>query len=90
MSNYRKALILTAIPIVVLCLISIGLMFAHYDRLGEQIGWGASGLLVISIVAAIVCNIRGMKQIAKGIWKGFIIGFVALIVTFVWTSLAAI
>ena len=90
MSNFRKALMFTAIPIIILCLISIVLMLADYDRLGEQIGWGASGLLVISIVAAIVCNIRGMKRIAKGIWKGFIIGFVALIVTFVWTSLAAI
>ena len=90
MSNFRKALIYTVIPIVVLHLISISLWLAEYDRLAEQIGWGASGLLVISIVAAIVCNIRGMKQIAKGIWKGFIIGFVALIVTFVWTSLAAI
>ena len=90
MNNYRKALMLTAIPIIVVCLTSIGLMFAHYDRLGEQIGWGASGLLVIAMMAAIVSNIRGMKQTAKGIWKGFAIGFVVLMITFIWTSLVAI
>ena len=90
MSNFRKALMFTAIPIVVLFLINIVVMLTvdvRFDVLiGEQIGWGASGLLVIAIVAAIVCNIRGMKQTAKGIWVGFGIGFVALIVTFIVTS----
>ncbi|MCK4782974.1 MAG: hypothetical protein KAV87_04430 [Desulfobacteraceae bacterium] len=83
MSKFRKALIYTAIPIVVLHLISISLWLAEYDHLAEQIGWGASGLLVIAIVAAIVCSIRGVKQTAKGIWLGCGIGLVAFIVMWI-------
>jgi len=90
MSKFRKALTFSAIPILILCLISIVLMLADYDRLGEQIGFGIPGLLVIAIIAAIVCNIRGIKQIAKEIWLGFSIGLIALIITFVVTSLAGI
>ena len=80
MSSFRKALLFTAIPIVVVHLISISLWLAEYDRLAEQIGWGATGLLVIAIAAAIVCSIRGVKQTAKGIWLGCGIGLVAFIV----------
>ena len=83
MSNVRKALIFTAIPIVVVHLISISLWLAEYNRLAEQIGWGATGLLVIAIVAAIVYSIRGVKQTAKGIWLGCGIGLVAFIVMFI-------
>ena len=83
MSNFRKALIYTAIPIVVLHLISISLWLAEYNLLAEQIGWGATGLLVIAIVAAIVCSIRGVKQTAKGIWWGCGIGLVAFIVMWI-------
>ena len=79
MSNVRKALIFTAIPIVVVHLISISLWLAEYNRLAEQIGWGATGLLVIAVVAAIVCSIRGIKQTAKGIWLGCGIGLVTFI-----------
>ena len=79
MSSFRKALLFTAIPIVVVHLISISLWLAEYDRLAEQIGWGATGLLVIAVVAAIVCQVRGMSQTAKGIWVGFGIGLVVFI-----------
>ena len=79
MSSFRKALLFTAIPIVVVHLISISLWLAEYNRLAEQIGWGATGLLVIAVVAAIVCQIRGMPQTAKGIWVGFGIGLVGFI-----------
>jgi uncharacterized PurR-regulated membrane protein YhhQ (DUF165 family) len=92
MSNFRKALMFTSIPIVVLFLIHIVVMLtvdARFDvriGIGEQIGWGACGLLVIALIAAIVYNIRGFKQTAKGIWWGFGIGLVALIVTFIVTT----
>jgi uncharacterized PurR-regulated membrane protein YhhQ (DUF165 family) len=87
MSNFRKALMFTAIPIVVLFLIHIAVMLTIDVRIGEQIGWGAGGLLVIALIAAIVYNIRGKKQTAKGIWWGFGIGLIAFIVTFIVTSL---
>ena len=70
MSNFRKALMFTAIPVVVLHLISISLWLAEYNRLAEQIGWGATGLLVIAVVAAVVCSIKGVNQTAKGMWLG--------------------
>ena len=83
MSNFRRALMFTAIPIVVLSLISIGLWLADSNHLAEQIGYGVTGLLVIAIVAAIVCNIRGITQTAKGIWVGFGIGLVGFIVMWI-------
>ena len=79
MSSFHKALLFTAIPILVLSLISIGLWLADSNPPAEQIGFGVPGLLVIAIVAAIVCHIRGMTQTAKGIWVGFGIGIVGFI-----------
>jgi len=79
MSDFRKALMFSAIPIVFVHLISISLWLTEYDLLAEQIGWGAMGLLVIGLVAAAVCSIRGIKQTAKGVWLGCGIGFVAFI-----------
>ena len=79
MSSFRKALLFTAIPILVLSLTSIGLWLADSDPAAELIGFGVTGLLVVAIVAAIVCQIRGMLQTAKGIWVGFGIGLVGFI-----------
>ena len=79
MSSFYKALLFTAIPIVVLSLISIGFWLADSSPPAEQIGFGVPALLVIAIVAAIVYQIRGMRQTAKGIWVGFGIGLVGFI-----------
>ena len=87
MSNFRKALILTAIPIVVLFVVHFVVMYTVDSRfdvhIGEQIGWVASGLLVLALVAAIVFSIKGMKEIAKGTWLGFGIGLFPLIIMFI-------
>ena len=79
MSSFRKALLFTAIPILLFSLFSIGLWLADSNPPAEQIGFGVPALLVTGIVAAIVCHIRGMKQTAKGIWVGFGIGIVGFI-----------
>ena len=79
MSSFRKALLFTATPILVFSLISIGFWLADSNPPAEQIGFGVPGLLVVAIVAAIVCQIRGMSQTAKGIWMGFGIGLVGFI-----------
>ena len=79
MSSFRKALLFTAIPLVVLSLISIGLWLTDSNPPAEQIGFGVPALLVIAIIAAIVCHTRGMTQTARGIWVGFGIGLVGFI-----------
>ena len=79
MSSFRKALLFTAIPILVVSLISIGLWLADSNPPAEQIGFGVPALLITAVIAAIVCHIRGMKQTAKGIWVGFGIGLVGFI-----------
>jgi hypothetical protein len=79
MSSFRKVLLFTAIPILVLSLISIVLWLADSNPPAEQIGFGVPALLIIAIIAAIVCHIRGMTQTAKGIWVGFGIGLAGFI-----------
>ena len=79
MSSFRKALLFTAIPILLLSLISIGLWLADSNPPAEQIGFGVPALLVTGIVAAIVCHIKGMTQTSKGIWVGCGIGLVGFI-----------
>jgi len=79
MSSFRKALLFTATPILVFSLISIGFWLADSNPPAEQIGFVVPGLLVIAIVAAILSQIRGIPQTAKGIWIGFGIGLVGFI-----------
>ena len=79
MSNFRKALMLTAIPIVVLSLISLAGVGRYVFGEGVQLVWFASAALwVIAIGAAIVFSIKGKREIASGILAGIGIGFVAL------------
>ena len=69
MSDFRKALIITAIPIVVLSLISLA---------GPSVWFAAAALWVIAIVAAIVFISKGRREIAAGVFSGIGIGIVAL------------
>ena len=69
MSDFRKALIITAIPIVVLSLISLAV---------QSVWIAAAALWVVAIVAAIVLIFTGRREIASGIFTGIGIGIVAL------------
>ncbi len=75
MSDFRKAFMITAIPIVVLSLISTAgaSMESIYNA------WFiAGGLWVIAILSAIGFTIAHKRQIASGIFAGIGIGIVAL------------
>ena len=80
MSNFRKALIFTTVPIVVLSLISIGGAVSDNHAL-RMVELGAVALWVIAIVVGIVYTIKGIKQTAAGIWAGVGIGAVSLSAT---------
>jgi len=71
MNNFSKALMITAIPIVVLSVVSAIVSF------GSGLALIIVGLLVAVLVVAIVYTRKGEKQIAAGIWAGFGIGIVA-------------
>jgi lipid-binding SYLF domain-containing protein len=88
MSDFRKALLWTAIPIVVLSLISTGFVF--HDRYGRDIERQKSAIglwfyavfyLVGATIGAIIYGLRGKRNIASGIWAGIGIGIISLGVT---------
>jgi hypothetical protein len=88
MSDFRKALLWTAIPIVLLNLISMGLVF--YDRYGavgrdverESSAIGLSFYAVLylggAFIGAIIYGARGKRSIASGMWAGIGIGIISL------------
>ena len=78
MSSFRKALIFTTIPIVVLSLVSmVGAGTYIYE--GMQLVWLSAALLwVTAIVAAIVFTVKGRRTVAAGMFAGIGIGIVAL------------
>jgi hypothetical protein len=90
-SNFRRVLLLTAIPIVALSLISVG--GAAQDLESWEPGlygvWLLAALLfLIALVVAIVFSIRGKRGVAAGVWTGIGIGVVSLGLTCfgIWAS----
>jgi hypothetical protein len=86
MSDYRKALLWTAIPIVVIGLISVvdsvvrGIGgFDFYDL--NFVWFGAVACWFLAVLAAVGFTIAGKRQIASGIFAGVAIGILALGVT---------
>ena len=88
MSDFRKALLWTAIPIVVLSLLSTILSF--YDRSGSPdknvertlgLWFLAVYYLVGAAIGAIIFGIISKRTIASGIWAGIGIGIISLGVT---------
>ncbi len=72
MSDFRKALLWTAIPIIVLSVVSM-------TRIFFGLFWFAPlGLLVLAILACIGFAIAHKRQIATGILAGIGIGIVGL------------
>ena len=77
MSDFRKALMITAIPIVVLSLISLaGAALKGFIFVGFAAAAGT--LWVVAIGVAIVFAVKGKREIAAGMFAGIGIGFVAL------------
>ena len=83
MPTSRKAMLFTAVPIIVVCLINIILEIVDPTIPGDPFGYGIAGLLGISIIAGIVFTVKSKKQVAKGIWRGTGIGLIVFILTFV-------
>jgi tetrahydromethanopterin S-methyltransferase subunit C len=85
MTTFRKALVGTATPIVILSFISMaGTLRGHYfdDFTPVYFAWlGALGLWLLAILATIVFAVSGRRQIASGILAGIGIGTVSLGVT---------
>jgi len=82
MSDFRKALLWTAIPIVVLSVLSgVGGWFSGGNM--AIIPWALfwlipAALWLIALVRAIVFTITDRRERAAGIWAGIGIGIIAL------------
>lgn len=85
MSDFKKALIFTAIPIVVVSIIGTVGMSAYKTEGPETVLFNvwlaAGGLALVGFIAAVVLAVRGQKKIAAGIFAGVGIGIVAIGVT---------
>lgn len=91
MSDFKKALLWTALPIVLLSLISTSFLF--YDRsgtVGRDVERQQSALsfwflavfyVIAAFIGAIIFGIIGKRSIASGIWAGIGIGIISLGVT---------
>jgi len=84
MSDFRKALLFTAIPIAVVSVISAVGTAARgtYDTPFFFLWAVAALMLVIAVVVAIVFALRGNKSVAAGTLAGIGIGIVSLGVSF--------
>ena len=81
MTNFRKALLWTAIPIIVVCAIDGGSTIAKnglfYGALVPTVLWG------LAILVCIGFAIAKKRQIALGILAGIGIGLVGLVLTYI-------
>lgn len=68
----------TAISVAALGIISLFLVWSLGIAMRALFGFGAG--LVAAIIAAIVFNTKGQREIARGIWAGLGIGIGILIV----------
>ena len=82
MSDFQKALMITAIPIVVLSVASTvgaSIVGGYEGALGFLFLWLIpASLLLIAIVAAIIYTSTGRRNRAAGIWAGVGIGILSL------------
>ena len=80
MSDFRKALLWTAIPIIVLSTISAGGTIARvgWADFGAIAGVAAVGLWGVAILAAIGFAVARKRQVAAGILVGVGIGIIGL------------
>jgi hypothetical protein len=84
MSGFRKALLWTAVPIVVMSLIGMAGIASNEVNLAVLLGFfwvGAVFYFVGTIIALIICAVMRKRQIVAGILAGLGIGIVSLGVT---------
>ena len=83
MSKTVKALLFTAIPIVVLSLISL---FSKQPDLNKGLGiaWIVAGVAwIIAILVGLIFRFRKNREISSGILAGVAIGFASLALTII-------
>ena len=81
MSSDRRALLLTAIPIVLSSLISLGSKQPDLNK-GLGIAWLVAGVIwLLSLLAYLGFRLKKREEIAAGILIGAVIGLVSLGVT---------
>ncbi len=80
MSNFGKALMITAIPISVVSIISATGTAARgtYDTPFFFLWAVAAIMWMIAILVASIYTVKGKREIAVGIWVGIGIGIVSL------------
>ena len=82
MSDFRKALLATAVPILVISITGAVLSYVLPYDLNTEVGWPlwwvALGLSVVAFITAIVFGIMHKRSIASGIWVGIAISVIAL------------
>lgn len=82
MSSFRKALLWTAVPVVLFSLASVASsVWVTRSDIGYIVYLIALGLTGIAVVMGIVMAIIGRKQLAAGVLAGAGIGFVAQFLT---------
>ena len=77
MSDFRRGLLYTVVPIMIMSVAGMGMSDITFHPLW-YVGvafWG------VGIFAALGFGVAGKKEIAKGISRGLIIGFVFLLAT---------
>ena len=78
MSDFRIALLVTALPIIVLGAISAGGRIARAPDAFFYVGWVGAGLWGLALLACIGFALARKRQIALGILAGIGIGLVGL------------
>jgi len=82
MNDFRKALAWTAIPIVVVSILSTFERLGWYFSFPMSFAWfGAAGLWVLAIIVAAGFALTGKRQAVSGMVVGIAIGILALGVT---------
>jgi flavin reductase (DIM6/NTAB) family NADH-FMN oxidoreductase RutF len=74
MNDFRKAMIITAAPIVILSVLSLNSRFSAMLA-AAMVLWG------VSLIATVIFAIKGRRQVSAGIAVGASIGFAAFFVS---------
>lgn len=83
MSDFRKGLLYTAVPIIIVSVAGMGMSeTSGFPIIIHPLWYAAVAFWGVGIFVAFGFGVAGKKEIAKGISRGLIIGFVVLIATY--------